>query len=473
MLDFFLMQKKLYLLLFLIGSLSYGQSCPTLVYPSNGSSNIPVDATLSWSTVYGISGLAISLGTTPNGTDILNRRTSGPINSYTPEVGLPENTLIYVSLILFIPNKPPIICPSQRFSTGDVTTPPPCTKLSEPVNNQTTVNIGTKIQWDYASTATGYRLSIGTTFGGVDILDNDNVGNVLSYNHPAGFPLDTKVFVQVVPYNENGNTGPCTVENFTTGIVAVNCNQPQINFPEKVSICEDDLPTAISSRDFANGYRWYKVDNDGSETLLSEGSEVSISRIGQYRYEAYNTITQSGIIIECTNSRTFNVIRSEKPKINEVSVSAKSRKMRIAVQVSGNGDYEYALNQGPYQNSSIFDNLSLREYIIYVRDKNGCGIAERKVERDLISEDFPKFFTPNGDGINDFWQYIPPRKLGEINIDIIHIFDRYGNFLAQIDPSSIGWDGNFNGSPLPPSSYWFSAISLKNQKIQGYFVLKR
>ena len=95
------------------------------------------------------------------------------------------------------------------------------------------------------------------------------------------------------------------------------------------------------------------------------------------------------------------------------------------------------------------------------------------MEQDLTLEGFPKFFTPNGDGINDFWQYIPPASLGEVNLDTIHIFDRYGVLLAQIDPSSLGWDGNFNGQPLPSSDYWFKAISSDSQKLQGHFALKR
>ncbi|NJB72451.1 gliding motility-associated-like protein [Saonia flava] len=462
-------KRALYFLLSIIGYISYGQTCPSLTYPPNGSTDIPVDATLSWPAVNGISGLVISLGTTPDGIDILNRRTSGPINSYKPEVGLPENTLIYVSIILFVPNEPPIICDSQSFYTGDVTTPPPCTQLNEPVDNQTTVDVGTKIEWDYASTATGYRLSIGTTPSGTEILNNQDVGNVLSYGPPSNLPLDTTIYVQIVPYNENGDTGPCIEESFTTGVVAASCFQPPINIPDYVSICEDSLPTTLFGNRLADGHRWYKLNDDGTEILLSEENAVPISQIGQYKYEVYNSYQ-----IDCINSKTFNVRLSEKPIIREVQVSQESGEMRIAVQVDGNGDYEYALNiNGPYQNSSIFNNLPLNEHTIHVRDKNGCGMHEKKVERDLTTEDFPKFFTPNGDGINDFWQFIHPKEIGEVSVNIIRIFDRYGNFLAQIDPNSQGWDGNLNGSPLPPSSYWFNAISLKKQEIQGYFVLKR
>ena len=37
----------------------------------------------------------------------------------------------------------------------------------------------------------------------------------------------------------------------------------------------------------------------------------------------------------------------------------------------------------------------------------------------------------------------------------IFIFDRYGKFLKQLDINSLGWDGTFNGRPLPSSDYWF------------------
>ena len=112
-------------------------------------------------------------------------------------------------------------------------------------------------------------------------------------------------------------------------------------------------------------------------------------------------------------------------------------------------------------------------HTVYVRDKNGCGIAEETITQDLTLEGFPKFFTPNGDGINDFWQFIPPPSFLENPLVVIHIFDRYGKLLVQLDPLSAGWDGRFNGSPLPASDYWFRARDLNSREISGHFSLKR
>jgi gliding motility-associated-like protein len=81
-------------------------------------------------------------------------------------------------------------------------------------------------------------------------------------------------------------------------------------------------------------------------------------------------------------------------------------------------------------------------------------------------------FTPNGDGINDFWQFILPPS-GVNPIRELYIFDRYGRLLAQVDPQSAGWDGTFNGQPVPASDYWFRAVNNNNQEVRGHFSLKR
>ena len=161
--------------------------------------------------------------------------------------------------------------------------------------------------------------------------------------------------------------------------------------------------------------------------------------------------------------------------VTNVDLSEQGLGTRIELTVEGPGDYEYALNNidGPYQDSNIFDTSSEFFYTVYIRDKNGCGITEELIEQDITLDGFPKFFTPNGDGINDFWQFVPPESLPQNPLEVIFIFDRYGKLLVQIDPISRGWDGNFNGLPLPSSDYWFRARSINDTEIQGHFALKR
>ena len=130
----------------------------------------------------------------------------------------------------------------------------------------------------------------------------------------------------------------------------------------------------------------------------------------------------------------------------------------------------FALNNitGPYQDQPFFDQLTPNLYTLFIRDKNGCGI----VSKEISVLGFPKFFTPNGDGINDLWQIkgIQSREQVKGNIQI---FDRYGKLIAEINPISLGWDGSYNGTQLPSSDYWFNIQLEDGRKFTSHFSLKR
>lgn len=558
------------------------QECPSLVSPFDGENQVALNASITWEAVVGVPGYIISLGTTPGGTDILNELNVGASNRYTPPTGLPENTQIYITITLFFFNQPNIPCESQSFTTDELTEVPDCTSLSIPTDNEVDVNTGTNISWEVSPGATNYYLTIGTTLNGGEIIDNLEVGNVLTYNPATDLPSETEIFVSVVPQNRIGLASGCTTFTFTTApnavlpictnlitpfngetnvplspvlewnevpnatgyrvsigttpfetdilnnasffrnstmvidfepnrtffikIVpfndageAIGCSQetfstilgcgpyfdplseglvvlnPEISFPESIGICLDNTTNLISATDEADGYRWYKVDINGDEKLISTEPEVSIYEEGEYVYEIFDIISGSEGTFECSSSKIFQVKESSVAIINNVQVTQQANGLNFEVEVEGEGEYEYALDNanGPYQDSNKFIGIDLGTHIVFVRDKNGCGIVEKTVKTDLTVDGFPKFFTPNGDRINDFWQYRSITDNEDIRIINIYIFNRYGNLLAQINPSSVGWDGRLNGKALPESNYWFRAQFENNKEVSGYFILKR
>jgi len=483
-----MIKRVLYLALVLMPFWANAQECPKLSYPANGSVGIPVDATITWPAVDGIVGYLISLGTTPGGGDILSRRSAGQTNSFTPELGLPENTLIYVTIELFIADQPLKICTVESFTTVDVTTPPLCTNLNMPLNGASGVLVTSDFSWNYAPKATGYRITVGSSPGGSDIINDLDVGNTLSHNPSENLPQDIAIYVMIIPYNENGQPISCTEESFNTGAAVFNCGpfidpvsgqsinlRPVVDFPNVVGLCQNNIPATIVSKDVAHGFRWFSINEDGSETLLSTDSTVDISFLGIYRYEAYNIIEELGNSIECTTVVDFSVVFSDVPVIREINVTRNTTGLQVEVLAEGIGDYEFSLDDvdGPYQNSNVFSDVSSGAHDVYVRDKNGCGTTRGLVEAELSQSDFPKFFTPNGDGINDFW-HIRPSKEGRVKeLEYLQVFDRYGMLLTQVTRSSRGWDGSFNGRPLPSSVYWFKAADNYNNIVRGYFLLKR
>jgi gliding motility-associated-like protein len=360
--------------------------------------------------------------------------------------------------------------------------------LLAPDDDAANVTIVTDIIWGYAPTATGYRLSIGTTPNGIDLVNDLDLGNVLVYDPQEDLPQGVTIYVTIVPYNENGEQGQCNEENFSTGAEVFDCDpiidaitgevkklKPQINFPSLVGFCIDESPFIISSSDTADGFRWFRTNEGAAETLISENNQLPITEPGRYRYEAYNNIIVDGRTVECSDFKLFNVVTSGPAKIEKIEVKNVLGSKTITVLATGIGQYEYALDnaEGPYQDIPIFENIPLGPHTAFVRDKNGCGIVSRSVDQNVSVNDFPNFFTPNSDGINDFWQFVPPTENFEFTLLGVSIYDRYGRFLKMIDRKSRGWNGNFNGKLLPSSDYWFKAIFNNQKEVLGHFALKR
>ncbi|WP_299395512.1 T9SS type B sorting domain-containing protein [uncultured Gelidibacter sp.] len=192
-------------------------------------------------------------------------------------------------------------------------------------------------------------------------------------------------------------------------------------------------------------------------------SEIEVNSPGTYTVRITNS---NG----CYKDRTIKVLPSNIATISDIKINDASQNNTVAVMVTGEGSYEYALNniKGPYQESHIFENVAPGFYTVFVRDMNGCGTSKEKIS--VIG--FPKYFTPNNDGINDTWQ------VNGINGQFqskttIYIFNRMGKLLKQLNPLGIGWDGTYIGHPLPPDDYWFSVTLQDGRTLKGHFTLKR
>lgn len=114
----------------------------------------------------------------------------------------------------------------------------------------------------------------------------------------------------------------------------------------------------------------------------------------------------------------------------------------------GTGPYLYQVDGLPFQVSNVFSGLTSGIHEVTITDVNYCTDVTKRV----MVLGYPNYFTPNGDGFNDLWNifYYDPQPNARI-----YIYDRYGKMLKQLSPQSPGWDGTFNGTPLPSSDYWF------------------
>lgn len=171
----------------------------------------------------------------------------------------------------------------------------------------------------------------------------------------------------------------------------------------------------------------------------------------------------------CTKVKTFSVLGSEIATITNIIINDLNDAASIEIIPAGSGDYEYSIDGFNFQASPVFTHLSGLIYTAYVRDKNGCGT----VSQEFYLMQIPKFFTPNGDGYNDYWNLKGIYPMSPNTNSIISIFDRFGKLMKQISTNSAGWNGVYNGKLMPADDYWFLIELQDGRTVKGNFALKR
>ncbi len=91
-------------------------------------------------------------------------------------------------------------------------------------------------------------------------------------------------------------------------------------------------------------------------------------------------------------------------------------------------------------------------YWAKIIDEHGCELLDSITIQFNSNYFIPNVFSPNYDGLNDYFFPI----IDEENIEkfLFTIFDRWGNLLySTTDPKAKGWDGSFKGKEVNPGVY--------------------
>lgn len=107
---------------------------------------------------------------------------------------------------------------------------------------------------------------------------------------------------------------------------------------------------------------------------------------------------------------------------------------------------------------NISGNENIKTYTFYP-DETEC--ATDSFEFDVIG--LPLYFTPNADGVNDYWSVVSLINYKSISVRQVFIYDRYGKLLTSLSPNE-RWDGTYKGNVLPATDYWFKINYVKFQR---------
>ena len=353
----------------------------------------------------------------------------------------------------------------------------------------------------------------GSDIDGFDNFDTSEVIDLLTTNPVSGISQDlTNLNIEFTyldelgsiqtdsklpnPFNTKTQTVSVTIEN----PLNLNCiiNEeidfivnplPSFDIDDPTIVCLNPLPDnplEIGTYNWKEGndptvynYSWSRVDLNGAQdTAYNETTPtVKVDKGGVY------TVIVEDPITFCTRSKSITVTESEIANISldditiEDLTNDNTNTITIDTLNLGIGDYEFSLDEafGPYQDEPVFESVKPGIHTIYIRDKNsyytydyGCGIAQI----DVSVVGYRKYFTPNGDGVNETWKILGIRS--DFNAGSkVYIFDRFGKLLKQLDPLSNGWDGTYLGKPMPATDYWFRTYLEDGREFKGHFSLVR
>jgi gliding motility-associated-like protein/uncharacterized repeat protein (TIGR01451 family) len=172
----------------------------------------------------------------------------------------------------------------------------------------------------------------------------------------------------------------------------------------------------------------------------------------------------------CIRSDSVLITVWEEPRLVEITPEkAKSYSFWVT---GDNPPFWYSVDNSEFKSDYLFENLRTGKHHLYVRDNSGCrtDIAFEIPETELV---FPKFFSPNEDGLNDFWLIENIEQYPEIEL---LIFDRFSKELLKLTNSVgwQGWDGKYLGKPMVSDDYWYIlTVKETGKQYVGHFTLLR
>lgn len=316
----------------------------------------------------------------------------------------------------------------------------------------------------FAFDTTNFQSIVLGTQTGMNVYYFDQNNNPLPSPLPNPFRTSTQNIKVIV---ENPINTVCTAQTIIPFVVNPT---PKMDLEENVIICLPATQTLLDAGILDGSptsnyqFKWY---TNGVLNGITTPT-LTVNTTGVYSVEVTN-------VFNCSKTRVITVTGSEIATIQSIDVidlsEGTANTITVIVNALNQGDYEYAIDDsnGPYQDSNLLNNVPMGVHVIYVRDKNGCGTVG-PITVPVLG--IPHYFTPNGDGYNDNWNVKGVSEQSN-RLSIVYIFDRYGKLLKQIAATGPGWDGTFNGKPMPSDDYWYTIEFEDGRNAKGHFTLKR
>jgi len=319
--------------------------------------------------------------------------------------------------------------------------------------------------------------------------------------------------------------------NQNTGVITIDAYPPFLQRFRWVNNLGDNIGEGSSLKDLGQGdYTLYVTDNLGCERLYNTFFIADIAPVqaggGEVHVDTCNTKTGSITGVELVNgyppfiytwrdagdkvvantlnafnlgagdytltvsdgtgcegpSKKFTVgnvdVIPPAPPINNIYICSSGEAVFRVISPNPNSSYrlyetESAYNAIDEQVSGEFKPKVITERKFYVsRLRGDCEgpRTEVDIKIGMIITDVTNTFTPNGDGVNDYWKINNVEKYTDA---LVQVFNRSGQMIFQSRGYAQPFNGTYNGKLLPSGVYYYVVTLDNGCRVSGNVTILR
>ncbi len=213
----------------------------------------------------------------------------------------------------------------------------------------------------------------------------------------------------------------------------------------------------------------YTIDGDSAilvDNVFDTDFRLPVNQAGRYELIEFTDAACQGqalgmgLVTDIGMELTYEVIAPTCPESEDGNIS---------LMITG-GEMPYDISWSTIVDNLLAPtNLKVGDYELTIIDAQNCLLSTSiNLPSPTISLStcentavyIPNAFSPNGDGINDFFEISLPNPTSIQQINKVQIIDRWGNLVYTTNNAMPKWDGAFQGKLLNPAVFWYQIILL-------------
>ena len=221
-------------------------------------------------------------------------------------------------------------------------------------------------------------------------------------------------------------------------------SNPTVSLGNDTSICEGEMLILESMGEFISDYQW---------STGEQSESITVNQAGTY------LLVVSNICASDTDS--VSLVINPLPDLTISSDTSIYSDESYQLESTFNSTWIYiwtpatALSDPTLFNPVASPQQSIT-YQLEVTDTSGCretaSVHISVSDRPLPELVFYNTFTPNDDGINDFWVI---ENVETYENSLLEVYNRNGNLVYSKKHYQNDWDGRYKDEPLPAHTYFF------------------